>query len=90
MPPRKTDDETHYHIVLIDAERNSIRFGPFTLEEAGEGEGDVAEMANGFRKNLESNGVQSTLVLYGLWGGIEVRLRGDDGTDECLTEIPHP
>ena len=47
-------------------------------------------MVENLKADIDNESLQKALEMYRLWGGIEVRLRGDDGTDECLTTIPSP
>jgi hypothetical protein len=86
MPPRKSDVDlpTHYYVTLIDAERNKVRFGPLTADEVADQQTQIGFLATG------SLSIEDFLKGCGLWGGLEVRLVSDDGTDEQLAEIPWP
>lgn len=97
---RVTEDEVpYYHVQLIDAERGRIRFGPFTQQEflaspvgaLGKDKKPTPEaMADDIRSQIASLGLISTLTALGVWGGIEIHLKGDDDTDYLIAEVEAP
>lgn len=93
MPPRKRttarnteEAKTHYHIVVVDGEGNRIRFGPLTSDDV---EGfSPARFAKDLADDVANLGLEQTLAGLALWGGIRIRLEGDDGTKIEVCEIP--
>ena len=94
---RKTEDEEpFYYVQLIDLEGGKIRFGPFTAKDFDHSAGIDAEperstpqqMAETLRDEIRQEGLVSMLKSFDLWGGLEIRLKGDNGTDILLGEVP--
>lgn len=97
MPPRKraisktTEDKApFYHVVVEDGEKNTIRFGPFTRAEVldPDDEDTPEAVAEALVVDIENHGLENALTYPGLWGGLTVRLIGDDGTHIKMCEIP--
>lgn len=94
MPrPKKVEDsEPFYHIHLIDAERNQIRFGPFTVRDINEPDEDemtVKQMVENLRTDLDNEGVEGMLRMHRLLVGLQVKVVGDDGTNESLATLEY-
>ena len=93
------DEVPFYWVQIIDAELGKIRFGPFTEEEflkspvgalGQKKTATPAVMAQDIRKQVNTLGLVSALTSLGIWGGLVIKLRGDDGTDIEITEVEAP
>lgn len=89
------DEVPFYRVQLIDAELGKIRFGPFTTLEFDQAidMGDDPErstpheMADVIRNRIRDKGLITALTELGIWGGVRIVLKGDDGTDILITEV---
>lgn len=97
---RNTEDEVpFYYVQIIDAELGKIRFGPFTQADfikspvgaLGQQKAPTPDvMARDIEKQIASLGLVSTLANLGIWGGLRIILKGDDGTDVPIYEVEAP
>lgn len=102
MPRARKDTEDEvpfYYVQLIDAENGKIRFGPFTqddylkssLGQLGKpGKPTPANMAKDITDCINRLGLVTALTHLGIYGGLRVILKGDDGTDLPLSEVEAP
>lgn len=99
--PRKIDrgeEETFFHIQIVDAELGRIRFGPFTIGDFDSlfnrnpkyPKSTPQEIAQVIQADIKNHGLVTALTNLGIYGGFEVRLTGDDGTNINVWEVEAP